>query len=425
MSLSCASIILQMSLPERADVIVVGAGMLGCSAALHLKQAGVSDVLLLERDDLAQATSSAGAGFVGVWGAGYVGSWGDPEIALEWYALDFYRELADADFDFDYKTNGNLWVATTAAAWDRHIAVIAEHSAVADRTTLSADEVEEVTGIIAGAEVVGGVLHPRGGQVSAPKATRAVAERFIHAGGKIEVRRPASRILIQHGRVVGIDTPRGRIDTGTVVLAAGAWTNTVLHEHGIWIPMVPLVASRIVTEPLGVPPTMPTLMLQECEFIWLREERGGLMWGCSYEIPPRYDLVDGDPPDRLDGLSLDGVLHARSVGDGIARVIPALARHRSLTIAQGAPTYTADLRGVVGRVPGIEGLYVIGGCNEAGITHGPGYGRLVADEIALGEATLTDIDAFRIGRFGDDIVGPNDVVAAIADTNSIFTVGKP
>ena len=112
------------------------------------------------------------------------------------------------------------------------------------------------------------------------------------------MRRPVERIVVKNGRVCGLDTSQGRIDTEVVVVAAGAWTNVLLRELGFFVPMVPLVQSRIITEPLGVPSTMPTLMLQEFNHIWLREERGGLLWGSTYEEAPRYDFTDADPPDR-------------------------------------------------------------------------------------------------------------------------------
>ena len=94
-------------------------------------------------------------------------------------------------------------------------------------------------------------------------------------------------------------------------------------------------------------------MLQEFDFIWLREDNGGLLWGSPYEEAPRLAFVEDDPPDRFDQLPLDGVEKVRRDGENASRAIPLLARYRSLTVAQGAPCYTPDLRGMVGPVPGI------------------------------------------------------------------------
>jgi sarcosine oxidase subunit beta len=406
---------------ESAEAVVVGGGILGCSAALHLVEAGVPDVVLVERDGLAQATSHAGAGFVGIWAQGYVGAWLAEEVELERYGLDFYDRLATEGYEVDYKRNGNLWAATTPEAWEQFIAPIANHEAVPERRILNPEDVEEATGIVSGDAVVGGVLFPNGCQVSAPKASAAVASRFERAGGRLETRCPVERVLVENGRVAGVDTARGRLATHTVVLAAGAWTNVLLRELGVFVPMVPLVQSRIVTEPLGVPPSMPTLMLQEFEFIWLREEQGGLLWGSSYETAPRNAFVEDDPPERFDYLPLDGVLKVQRDGREAARAIPVLGRYRSMTVAQGAPTYTPDLRALVGAVPGIEGLYVVGGCNEAGVTHGPGYGRLIADLVVGRGPSVTEIDVFRLDRFDGRYTTGAEVVAGMNQVmGSIF-----
>jgi sarcosine oxidase subunit beta len=402
---------------ENVEAVVVGGGILGASAALHLVEAGVSDVVLVERDGLAQATSHAGAGFVGIWAQGYLPPWKGEEVELERYGLEFYDRLAQEGHEFDYKRNGNLWAATTEEALDRYLEPIANHEAVPDRQVLDPAEVEEVTGIIVAEAIHGGVLFPNGCQVSAPKATAAVAERFAKAGGRLEIRRPVSRVVVENGRVAGVETERGRVNAGIVILAAGAWTNVLLRELGVVVPMVPLVQSRIVTEPLGVPPTMPTLMLQEFDFIWLREERGGLLWGSSYELAPRNAFAEDDPPERFDHLPLDGVLKVQEDGRRASLAIPVLGRYKSMTIAQGAPCYTPDLRGTVGPVPGVEGLFVVGGCNEAGVTHGPGYGKLVADLVVSGGSSLTDAEPFRPDRFGDEYP---DGPAVIARMNQVM-----
>jgi glycine/D-amino acid oxidase-like deaminating enzyme len=398
---------------ESVEAIVVGGGILGVSAALHLVEAGVSDVVLVERDDLAQATSHAGAGFVGIWAQGYLGAWKDEEVELERYGLEFYDRLAQDGYEFDYKRNGNLWAATDEEAWDTYIEPIANHPAVPDRKILGPSEVEEVTGIIAADAIHGGVLFPNGCQVSAPKATAVVADRFARAGGRLEIRRPVSRVVVENDRVTGVETAQGRVSAGIVVLAAGAWTNVLLRELGVFVPMVPLVQSRIITEPLGVPATMPTLMLQEFDFIWLREERGGLLWGSSYEVAPRNTFAEDDPPERFDHLPLDGLLKVQEDGRRASLAIPVLGRYKSMTVAQGAPCYTPDLRGMVGPVPEVEGLFVVGGCNEAGVTHGPGYGRLVADLVVSGGSGLTDAEPFRLDRFGDEYPNGPAVIAGM------------
>ena len=373
----------------------------------------MKDVLLLERDGLAQGTSSAGAGFIGMWGAGYIAAWDGEELEIEEYGLAFYDRLARDGYSFGYKRNGTLWAATSEDAWNAHIESLVRHPHVADKRVLKPEEVEELTGIVSATGIYRGFMHPSGAYVSAPRATLAMADRFAQRGGRIALRRPVERILVENGRARGVETGTGRIEADAVVIACGAWTNSLLAGHGLWLPMVPLVASRIVTEHLNLPGTMPTIMMPEFAFIWLREEDGALLWGCDYNCFPHTTFVDRPVPDRFDQLPLDGVLYSQQIGTQAAGAIPILLRYRSLTIAHGAPTFTPDQRGIVGGLADIDGLYALGGCNEGGVSHGPGWGKLVAELIVAGTASSPVADPFSPHRFGESYRAGPDVLEAL------------
>jgi sarcosine oxidase subunit beta len=226
-----------------------------------------------------------------------------------------------------------------------------------------------------------------------------MVEHLVALGGRIQTRCPATRLLREGQRVTGVETPMGSITSPTVVLACGAWTNGLLAGIDYWLPMVPLLASRIITEFLGVPATMPTIQVPEFSYLWLRGENGALLWGCDYEGFPHSILVDEEVPERLDQLPLDGVTYTQQVGAQASAVIPLLLRYRSMTVAHGAPCFTPDRRGIVGPIPGVEGLYVIAGCNEAGVSHAPGWGRLTAELVVDGFGTLTEGTSFSADRF--------------------------
>ena len=271
-----------------------------------------------------------------------------------------------------------------------------------DGRRLDAGAVAAVTGgVVAADKVVGGVLHPSGGQVTAGKAARAMAQRFRDGGGRLHTREPVERIVVSGGRVEGVETSAGTIACDRVVLAAGAWANVLLRPLGVFLPYAPLVAFRVVTEPLGIPDTMPTLMMRQPGF-YAREEAGGLLWSAKYTAAPRRSFVAVDPPERFDQLPLDGYLQLREEReDVVAEFLPALGRARSATVAFGAPTYTPDGRALLGPVPDVDGLLIASGCNEGGVTHGPGFGRLIAELVVDGRPTLCSLDPFAIDRFGD------------------------
>ena len=292
------------------DVAIVGGGVLGTAIALHLAEAGL-DVTLLERDGIGQATSAAGAGFVGMWAAGWTPTFGREHIAIERYGLDFYRELAEHE-EFGYGANGNLYVATTEETWDAQIAPrLLDPDAVPSLQRLSPGEVAEITGIIPPGSVYGGILHPDGAQVSAGRATCALSRRFVIAGGRLQTRTPATGLRTRGNRVTGVETLHGSLHAERVIVAAGAWTNALLATIDVRLAIVPLVAFRVVTEPLGVPATMPTIMIGEVP-MYLREYDGALLWGMHYRADPRFRFVDEVVPERFDQLPLDGLAEAEA-----------------------------------------------------------------------------------------------------------------
>src|ERR1700727_2968720 len=96
---------------DTADVIVVGGGVFGAAAALHLVIEGAGEVILLERDGVAEGTSAAGAGFIDPWAAGSNPHLGPEELAVEEYGLRFYAQVAEEHPEVAYLRNGCLWVA--------------------------------------------------------------------------------------------------------------------------------------------------------------------------------------------------------------------------------------------------------------------------------------------------------------------------
>ncbi len=186
--------------------------------------------------------------------------------------------------------------------------------------------------------------------------------------------------------------------------------------------MVPLVAARIVTEPLGVSRSLPPLLFPEFAHLWLREDEGGLLFGASFEARPRYDLVQGSPPERYEQLPLDALVATEATAARASGAVPLLARYRSRTLAYGAPCYTPDLRALVGPAGGLDGLFVVGGCNEAGITHGPGYGRLVAEIVTGAAETIADPGPFSPDRFGRALPDGAAVVRAMRERGRLSWV---
>ncbi|MGP6170077.1 NAD(P)/FAD-dependent oxidoreductase [Microbacterium sp. A204] len=399
---------------KSVNAIVVGAGVMGVSAALHLLRAGAS-VILLERDSVADGTSGAGAGFVDPWTLGAPGGEGGfEEAAIADYGIEFYRSLHDLVPESPFRQRGLIWMAATEADWSYVEPRLTRGPA--DARGIEPSEIEEVTrGFVKARGVFRGVLRPRSAQISAERATRAAAQVFVNEGGDLRERTPALELVVKGGRIAGVRTSDEVIEADVVVVAAGAWTNRLLEPIGESLPIAPLVVSRIVTEPLGVPSDLPLLFIRAQatglpRSYWLREEDGRLMFGTVYPTAARYSFVDQPMPDRLDQVDLDGVLEVRRGAEALAEAIPAVAAYRNMRLKHGTPGHTPDGRALVGALPGNENLYVLAGCNEQGVTNGPGFGRVIADLVMTGSTELADASVWNPARFGDAPRTARDVV---------------
>ena len=398
---------------DTADVVVVGGGALGVSCAHHLHERGAA-VRLVERDGIAQATSTCGAGFIAFWGGGYVPQWESEElVACERYGIDFYTALNDELPVFPFRRAGSLYLATSEDGWDHRMRPIAECTNVPGRQVLDATEAAELGQIVRAGSVLGGVFDSDPVQVVAREAVRALAERLRARGVPVDERRPVTRLVVTDGRVRGVQTLHGDIAADAVVIAAGPWANQLLAPHGGWLPYAPMGALRITTEPLGIPPTMPMLLIPDLSYAWVREQDGGLLWGGAYGGRHRTALLDVDPPERLREMPMDGLWETQRIGAHAASVLPPLGRYHDFTYAEGAPCYTPDLLPLIGELPQIGGLYALEGDSEAGITHGPAFGRALA-ELITGAAPFVSLERFRPDRFGAQFDTARQVADAVA-----------
>jgi glycine/D-amino acid oxidase-like deaminating enzyme len=391
----------------QADVLVVGAGSFGLNTADHLVEMGLT-VRVVERDRIAGATSTCGAGFVGTWGSGMVHGLGAPEVELELYGVDFYSKLHDERPSFPLRGAGMLYFATDRRGWETRLAPIAESTLVPGAEVLGPQACAERGMILDADHVSGGVYHPQPVQVGASGAVRALGERLRDRGVPIQERTAVTDLIVEGGRIVGVQTEAGRILADRVVLATAVWTNLLLRGHAPPLPYAPLGAVRITTEPLGVSGHMPMLMVPEVGG-WIREEAGGLRWGAPYLGNHRRALLEVDPPERFSEMPTDWIGELEALRGRLGKAIPPLADYKEWTYAEGFPCYSPDRLPLLGPVPGIEGLFVVAADAEMGVTHGPGFGRELARLVA-GQPTGPGIaERYRVDRFGPELADPTRI----------------
>jgi sarcosine oxidase subunit beta len=377
-----------------ADAVVVGGGILGACAALHLAESGAGRVILLEREPaLGTQTTHAGAGFVGYWA-------GELEGELARYGIEFYEELqVEDDEDLGVRHVGLLFPALSEAGVEMLREEGEREREFATVELVDAKEACRLSPLLARESIYGGLYQPDGRQVPTRPVLRALERRLEHAGVDVQTGVEALRARTSGDRVVGVRTSAGTIPTSVLVNAAGAATRAIASRDGVDVAAVPLLESRVLTEPLTeVHEGLPMLLFFERDLFYARTEDGGLLYGAiERELGPSSRVPLAAPPPTRALPEHAAAAHER-LAESLADVIPALAHARVRERASGLPTWTPDGRHILGHAPGLDGYVVLAGCNESGVTHGPGLARFAAELILTGR-TETDLSPYRVDRF--------------------------
>jgi glycine/D-amino acid oxidase-like deaminating enzyme len=377
-----------------ADVAVVGGGILGATAALHLARAG-ADVILLERQPvLGSQTTAAGAGFVGYWA-------GELEAELAEYGMRFYADLQErSGGDLGVRRVGLLFPALSDPGVEMLRQEYERELQFAPDVVMR-DEAEALRAapILAPGSVHGALFQPDAYQVDTGPVMRALDDELRAAGVDVRTDTAVAGAVVESGRVTGVRTSAGTVAAGAMVNAAGAAARALGARDDVDIGAIPLLESRFTTEPIAaVTSELPMMLFFECDLLYLREQDGGLLVGAierTIEDRSRVDVAD--PPCASD-LPDHAVREHEHLARELAGVIPALADAPIRGHASGLPTWTPDGRHIVGPAPGVEGYFVLAGCNECCVTHGPGLSRIVAELVTSG-ATGADISPYRVDRF--------------------------
>jgi sarcosine oxidase subunit beta len=391
---------------------VIGGGILGATAALHLSEAG-ADVVLVEREPaLGTQTTAAGAGFVGYWA-------GELEAELAEYGMRSYTSLADrAGTDAGVRRVGLLFSALSEPGVEMLQQEYEHELAFApDVAMIGTAEAVRMAPILSADAVFGALIQPDGHRVDTVRVMAVLADELERTGVDIRTGVAAREAIVIGGRVAGVRTSAGEIAAGAVVNAAGAAARAIGARNGVHISAVPLLESRFTTEPLpGVGPDLPMMLFFERDLLYLREQAGGLLVGAiEHTIGPRSRVELADPP-RTAELSDHAALEHEQLARELADVVPALATARVRECASGLPTWTPDGRHILGFAPEIGAYVVLVGCNECCVTHGPALAGIAAELVTTGRSDA-DISAYRVDRFADSDV---DAIQAAAEAQYLM-----
>jgi 4-methylaminobutanoate oxidase (formaldehyde-forming) len=377
-----------------ADAVIVGGGVLGACLAYYLARRGMRHLVLLEQYEVGSQTSSRAAGLTDKTGSDEL-SMRLADEAVE--ALAAFQEETGQSIGFERV--GALWVALTPEG-ERHLRALCRRMldfGIAAEMLSHAEAHRLAPWLHPGRARA--VMHsPEDGYVNPSAVTPAFLARAVALGVRVGTRSRVEAISGEE-QVRGVRTQCGEIEAPIVVIAAGAWSAQLGSLVQTRVPAVPTRHQLALTEPLAIThEAQPSVRLLESS-IYLRAERGGLLIGGHEPRPHQLRPPEPSPAFRVDELVPDHKLSGQ-FGAEIEEFIPVLKQARVREQRVGLPTFTPDGRSIVGPVPGIEGLYVLTGCNAAGLFVAPALGRALADLIVDRRVT-PDLSPLYLERFAD------------------------
>ena len=398
-------------LPDRAQVVVVGGGVVGTSVAYHLTKLGWTDVLLLEQGHLSGGTTWHAAGLVGPLRASESGT------RLVQYSAELYAALeGETGLSTGYRNVGGVIVARTE---DRMVQLrrTAANAAAYDMDceVISADRAQELWPPMQVEDVLGALWLPGDGKVNPTDLTQALARGARAGGARVVEQVRVTGFDVQGLRVRSVRTDQGTVETDVVVNCAGQWAKALGDMVGVTVPLHSAEHFYVVTEAVaGTHPDLP-LMRDPDGWTYFKEEVGGLVVGGFEPDAKPWRAPDDIPyPFEFQLLEEDWEHFSVLMDEAVHRV-PVLGDTGIRRFYNGPESFTPDNQFLLGRAPELDNYFVGAGFNSVGIASAGGAGRALAEWVVEGEPTsdLTGVDIRRFARFNGNNRWLRDRVAEV------------
>ena len=381
---------------EQADVVVVGAGVIGASVAYHLAARGCTNVVVLDRSDWPGSGSTGRA--TGGFRAQYAT---DVNVRLSLLSREKLLRFPDEiGADPGYVPAGYLFLAAS----DKQLALL--RSAIEVQRAAGLDASREVSADEAAScnpkarldGVAGGTFCPIDGFIRPMAILEGYAAAAARLGARFRFGEAVRGFETDgRGRITSVLASGGRVDAGAVVNAAGAWAGAVAELLGASVPVRPARRQVAVTVACdALPPDMPlTVYLEDGFHLRVRDGRVLLLWPVDTDREDPFDT-------SFEHSWLDGVVgRARSRFPCLANVD--VDRDACWT---GLYEMSPDCHAILGRAPGFENLFLANGSSGHGVMHSPALGQLLAEIVLDGRATSLDVRALRPTRFDEGALLP-------------------
>ena len=371
-----------------ADVVLIGAGIVGSSIAYRLTAAGCKNVLVIERE------SSQGKGSTGKSMGGVRAQFSTPvNIQMSLYSIPFYATFEERlGYPCDYRPQGYLFCATT----EKHMAYLRANyekqlaMGLKNVQLVAGDEIRSRLPQLRGDDIVGGSFCSTDGFVD-PYSAMTGFMAWASDHGATLLKNAAVVSITRRGGGFEITTTREVVSARIVVNCAGPWATEIASMVGIALPVEPLRRMLVPTEPFDLfPHTAPMIVDMSNGFHFRPEARGFLLAWNDPEETPGYK-TDFDPAfiEKILTRAADRVPMFENL-----EVNPKRAW-------AGLYEMTPDHHPILGESPEVPGFFFANGFSGHGVMHAPATGKILSDLILIGNTDLIDASLLNFSRFAE------------------------
>jgi sarcosine oxidase, subunit beta len=372
------------TVPTKAEVVIIGGGVIGTSAAFHLAEAGITNVVVLEKNQLAAGSTALSAG-------GFRMQFSDEiNIALAQRSIAAFENFAvRPGGEIDMHQVGYLFLLDNpadVAVFERNVA-LQNSMGVPSRMVTPAEAAElsplaDMTGIIAAS------FCPKDGHCSPEGVVQGYAVAARELGARVMQFCGVTGIEHGNGKITAVHTSKGTIQTSTVICAAGPWSFQIGEMVGFDLPVSPVSRPIWYTEPMPSRPKTVPMTIDFSTGFYFHSEGEGLLFGMAdTEQPAGFDA-----PTRPDWLE--------KTAEVVAMRAPALLEVGVAGGWDGFYETTPDHNALIGEAPELNRFLYATGFSGHGFQLGPAVGEVLRD-LVMQRAPLIDVSGFGVERFAN------------------------
>lgn len=366
-----------------AEVVIIGGGISGCATAYYLAKLGVTDIVVIEKDFLA-------SGSTGRCGAGVRQQWGlKMNVLLSKESIKAYETLneeLDTGLDIEFKQEGYLMLAYTEKMVEQYKKNVALQKALGIEVELiTSEEAREIVPYLNTEGLLAATFCPTDGHINPFITTNSYAEAARRLGVRILTFTEVTGIDVEKGRVVAVETTKGKIFTNKVLNAAGGYSREVAAMAGVKLPTHPERHQILVTE--AVAPVQGPMVISLHHGIYCQQAPHG-----------SFIMGFGDPNELKEHVITSTWHFLEEMAAKILPLLPPLAELRVVRQWAGLYNMSPDAQPILGEVPQLQGFYNAVGFSGHGFMLGPVTGRLMA-ELISGRQPHMDISPLSLERF--------------------------